>query len=120
MKEESYRLARSLGVPSDADMACGFNFHEIGLLPTGSVVAAKFSEYCSHFHALEVKRDLLDVEDAKLAKANDYHLISVSCFLGSSFCFVLIAIDPLSSIRFLVYSSEPNSVATEPALSPED
>ena len=43
LKEESYRLARSLGVPSDGGMACRFNFHEIGLLPTSNAAAAKFS-----------------------------------------------------------------------------
>lgn len=78
MKEESYHLARSLGVPSKADMACGFNYHEIGLLPTNSAMAAKFSKCCYHFRAPEVERDLLDVDDAKLAEASDYHLISVS------------------------------------------
>ena len=87
LKEESYHLACSLGVPLDTDMACGFNFHEIGLLPTSSAATAKFLECCSCFHAPKVERDLLDVEDAKLVEANDYHLISISRFLGGSFRF---------------------------------
>ena len=87
LKKESYRLARSLGVPSDADMAYGFNFLEIGVLPTDSAVAAKFSECYSRFCTPEVERYFFDVEDAKLVKANDYHLISISSFLGGSFCF---------------------------------
>ena len=57
-------------------MACGFNYREIGLLPTDSAVATKFSECCSRFRAPEVERDLLDVDDAKLAEASDYHLIA--------------------------------------------
>lgn len=54
LKEESYHIACSLGVLSDADLACGFNFREIGLLPTGSDAVAKFSEFCSRFRAIEV------------------------------------------------------------------
>ena len=87
LKEESYHLAHSLGVPLDANMACEFNLCEIGLHPTGSTVAAKFSKCYSRFHAHEVERGLLNVEDAKLAEANDYHLISVNRFLGGSFRF---------------------------------
>ena len=59
LKEESYHLACSLGVLSDADMVCRFNFCEIGLLPSDSTTATKFSKCCSRFSALEVKRDLL-------------------------------------------------------------
>lgn len=42
LKEEAYCLARTLGVSSDADMACRFNFREIGL-PTGSEAATNAS-----------------------------------------------------------------------------
>lgn len=89
-KEESYRIARSLGVPSDAELACGFNFRDIGLLPASSAAAAKFSEFCGRsFRAPEVERDLIGESESKLVEANEYHLISVSFFPKRllSFCF---------------------------------
>lgn len=87
-KEESYRLARALGVPSDADLACGFNFRDLGLLPPEGAAGAKFSEYCARFRFPKVERDLLKVDDAKLVEASEYHMISVSYFYrwGSLFC----------------------------------
>ncbi|XP_066344052.1 uncharacterized protein [Miscanthus floridulus] len=66
VKEKSVESIQ--GVPSDAQMACGFNFGNIGLLPASGETAAKFSEFC----------DLIGLEESKLAKANDYHLISGS------------------------------------------
>lgn len=83
-KEESYRLARALGVSSDADLACDFNFCDIGLLPPDRAKSEKFSKYCFHFHIPKVQRDLLEVEDAKLAEASEYHTISLSCFCNHS------------------------------------
>ena len=60
-------------------MACGFNFRNIGLLPASGETAAKFSEFCGRsFRAPEVERDLIGLEESKLAEANDYHLISGS------------------------------------------
>jgi hypothetical protein len=41
-KEESYRIARSLGFLSDAQLACGFDFRNLGLLPVDSSMVSKF------------------------------------------------------------------------------
>lgn len=78
--KESYRIARSLGVSSDAQLACGFNFQEIGLLPGDSPAASRFAEFCNKFAAPEVERDLLGVEDSALVEAANYHLVSVSAY----------------------------------------
>lgn len=90
-REESYQLAHALGVSLDADLACGFNFREVGLLPPDTAAGSKFAECCSRFRALQVERDLLEVEDSKLVEASEYHLISVSCFVlfGFAIAFVL-------------------------------
>ena len=85
-KEESYRIARSLRVSSDAQLACGFNFWEIGLLPGDSPATSRFAEFCNEFAAPEVERDLLGVEDSALVEAANYHLVSVSaCSLFSCY-----------------------------------
>lgn len=77
-KEESYRLAHALGVSSDADRACGFNFCDVGLLSPDNAASSKFTKYCSRFRVPEVERDLLAVEDTKLVEASEYLMISLS------------------------------------------
>ena len=46
MSEESYRIARSLGVASEANLAYGFNFCQIGILSGENSDTAKFSKQC--------------------------------------------------------------------------
>ena len=60
MREESYRIARSLGAALEANLACNFNFHQIGILPGKDNDATKFAKQCAKaLVALEMERDLL-------------------------------------------------------------
>jgi hypothetical protein len=45
-REESYQIAHSLGAASEVNLACGFDFRQIGLLPGENSDAAKFVEHC--------------------------------------------------------------------------
>lgn len=80
-KERSYRLARALGVSSNANLACGFNLNELG-----------FAEYCYCSHLLpEVEWDLLQVDGSALAEAASYHAIGVRFYFArASFLFAAI------------------------------
>lgn len=85
-REESYHIARSLGVPSEAQLVCGFDFHQIGLLPGENSDAIKFMEHCQKaFAAPEIERDLLKVGGSNLAEAASFHLASVSKVPFSTF-----------------------------------
>jgi hypothetical protein len=61
-REESYRIARSLGAASKANLAYGFDFCQIGMLPGENSDAAKFTEHCQKdLVTTEMERDLLHV-----------------------------------------------------------
>lgn len=99
-REESYRIARALGVDSDTRLVSKVNFRQVGLLP--SPEGLRFTEECSRsFAAPEVERDLVKEGDADLLAAIDHHAISgldsepsfsllvrlLACF-GSSFWYL--------------------------------
>lgn len=88
LKEDSYRLARSLGVASDAEMACGINYKDIGLLSPNTPACSKFMSICGKsFQAPEVERDLLrDADRSSLVDATELHLFSVSACNSISSC----------------------------------
>ena len=91
VREESYRIARSLGAASEANLACGFNFRQIGILPSENSDAMKFAEHCQKAPvAPEMERDLLQVKDSTLAEAASFHQASVSgfCRLRTLFAWV--------------------------------
>ena len=59
-KEETYRIARSLGASSNSRVVANVDYHTVGLLPNQS--AASFIDACvGSFSAPEVERDLLKV-----------------------------------------------------------
>lgn len=79
VREESYRIARSLGATSEVNLACGFNFRKIGILPGENSNAAKLAEQCHKALVTpKMERDLLEVRDSMLAEAASFHLASVS------------------------------------------
>ena len=81
MREESYRIACSLGATSEMNLAYNFNFHQIGILPSKDFNAANFAEQCQKaLVAPKMERDLLYVEESMLAEATSFHLASVSGF----------------------------------------
>jgi hypothetical protein len=64
-KEETYRIARSLGAALNSRVIANVDYRTVGLLPTPS--AASFADACaSSFSALEVERDLLKVSNLSL------------------------------------------------------
>ena len=46
-KEESYRVARALGVSSEVKLVSGFDYWEIGLLPSEGAVTLKFWSFAT-------------------------------------------------------------------------
>ena len=46
-REESYQIAHSIGVGSEANLACGFNFCQIGILSGENFDAAKICQTVS-------------------------------------------------------------------------
>lgn len=98
-KEESYCIARSFGAASELHPSCGFDFHQIRLLPSENTDTIRFSEHCQKaFAAPEVEQDLLEVGDSSLVEATTFHSASVSVvsfhcfivplFIGGSFLFL--------------------------------
>jgi hypothetical protein len=77
MKEETYRIARSLGAASNSRVIANVDHHTVGLLSNQS--AASFVDACAgSFLALEVKRGLLKVPNSSLIEAVNFHAASVS------------------------------------------
>jgi hypothetical protein len=83
-KEETYRIARSLGAASSSRVIANADLRTVGLLPDKAV--ADFADACAgSFVAPEVERDLLKVTDSSLAKAINFHSVSVrTCALFRS------------------------------------
>lgn len=76
-KEETYRIARSLGIGSWSRLVGNEDYRAVGLLPSQEAVA--FADSCSEsFAAPELERDILKVPDTTLMEAANYHAISVS------------------------------------------
>lgn len=76
-KEETYRIAHSLGAASSSRVVVNVDHCTIGLLP--SKIVADFADACvGSFTAPEVERDLLKVLDSSLVEAVNFHAISVS------------------------------------------
>ena len=89
-REESYRITRSLGAALEANLACGYNFRQLGILPGENSDAAKFAElYQKALVAPEMERDLFQVEDSALVEAASFHLVSVSGFFPLCTLFAL-------------------------------
>jgi len=93
-REESYRIAHSLGAASEANLACSFNFCQIGILSGENFDAARFAEQCHKaLVAPEMERDLLQLDDSTLAEAASFSSGQCGCFSPSlyyfSLCFVL-------------------------------
>jgi hypothetical protein len=85
-KEETYRIARALGAPSDSRVIANVDYHTIGLLP--DMAAVNFANACARsFSAPEVERDLLKVSYSSLAEAVNFHATSVSAWFFYSICF---------------------------------
>jgi hypothetical protein len=79
-KEETYRIARSLGIASSSRVIVNVDYRAVGLLP--NQVAAGFADACvGAFSAPEVERDLLKVPNSSLIKAVNFHDASVSILL---------------------------------------
>jgi hypothetical protein len=84
-REETYKLARSLGLPSDAQIISGVDVREVGVLPPTNASTADFAEVCSKtFRAPEAERDLLKLDRGAVASACEQHLFNVS-FLSLNF-----------------------------------
>ena len=78
-KEETYRIARSLGAASSSRVIANVYHRTVGLLP--GRVAADFADACaSSFTVPEVERDLLKESDSSLAEAVSFHTVSVSAY----------------------------------------
>jgi hypothetical protein len=70
-KEETYKLARALGAPSNSQIIANVDYRAVGLLP--KKVAVHFLDRCAgSFLAPEVERDLLTVPHGSLAKAVNF------------------------------------------------
>ena len=86
-KQETYRIARSLGAASNSQVIASVDHHTIGLLPNQS--AASFADACvGSFLAPEVERDLLKVPNLSLIEVVNFHAASVSGWVLPYVCFV--------------------------------
>ena len=86
MKEETYRIARSLGDASNSRVITNVDHRTVGLLP--GKAAADFTDACaSSFTALEVERDLMRVPKSSLIEVVNFHAASVSTHTFSLICF---------------------------------
>lgn len=84
-QEESYRIARSLGAASSAQVLAKVDYVEAGLLP--GRLGLEFAEQCSSaFVAPEVECDVLSVSTPDLLDAINFHAISVSSFFDYFVC----------------------------------
>ena len=76
-KQETYRIARSLGAASNSRVVTNMDYRTVGLLPNPS--AASFIFACAgSFSAPKVERDLLKVPNLSLIEAVNFHAASVS------------------------------------------
>ena len=76
-KEESYRIARSLGAASSSRVIANVDYRVVGLLPGQS--GDSFADACARsFSAPELERDLLKVPNMSLIEAVNFHAASVS------------------------------------------
>ena len=76
-KEETYRIACSLGVNSWSHLVGSVNYREIRMMPSRE--AAEFADFCSEsFSNPELERDILKEPDTALMEASNYHVVSVS------------------------------------------
>ena len=86
-KEETYRIARALGLPSNSGVIAHVDYRTVGLMPDKA--ATDFVDSCAgSFSALEVERDLLKVPHASLAEAVNFHATSMSIVTCISLIFV--------------------------------
>jgi hypothetical protein len=80
-REETYRVARSLGLASDSSLLSGVNYREVGVLPPPGDASQRYQELCDKaFRMPEAERDLLTVDRSFLSSAMDVHLVNVSAF----------------------------------------
>jgi len=76
-KEETYRIACSLGVNSRSHLAGSVNYCDIGMMPSRE--AAEFADFCGEsFSNPELERDILKEPDTALMEASNYHVVSMS------------------------------------------
>lgn len=84
-REESYRIARSLGAESQARVVAIVNYFEAEMLPSREGLA--FAEQCSGAYIVpEAERDLVSAPGSELLDTLNIHAISVS-FFGLNFFF---------------------------------
>ena len=77
VKEETYRIARSLGATLNCWVVANVDYRTVGLLRTPS--STSFVDSCTgSFLAPEVERDLLKVSNSSLIEAVNFHAASVS------------------------------------------
>jgi len=89
-KEETYRIARSLGAVSSSRVFANMDYRTINLLPNSG--GASLADVCTgSFSALELERDLLKVPNSSHAYALNFHAASVSgyIFICLRFCRLL-------------------------------
>jgi hypothetical protein len=79
-KEETYRIACSLGAVLSSRVIANVDYRAIRLLPNPGV--ASFTDACAGlFSALELRRDLLKVPNLSLIDAVNFHAASVSGYV---------------------------------------
>jgi hypothetical protein len=80
--EETYRIARSLGFPSDSQLLSGVDYRAIGVLPPPGEASRQYSDMCERtFRLPEAERDLLAVDRSFLSNGLEHHLFNVSAWL---------------------------------------
>ena len=92
-KEETYRIARSLGAVSSSRVFANMDYRTINLLPNSG--GASLADVCTgSFSALELERDLLKVPNSSLVDVVNFHAASVSgyVFIYIRFCCLLSAL----------------------------
>ena len=73
-KDETYRIARSLGAASNSWVVANVDYRMVGLLPNQSV--SSFTDACAgSFSAPKVERDLLKVPILSLIEAVNFHAV---------------------------------------------
>ena len=111
-KEETYRIARSLGATSSSRVFANMDYRTIGLLPNSG--GASFADMCTgSFSALELERDLLKVPNLSLVDVVNFHVASVSGYVCIYICFaiLLFALRLFDVVRLTFASYAPNSRA---------
>ena len=81
--EETYRIARSLGFPSDSQLLSGVDYRAIGVLPPSGEACRQYSDMCERtFRLPEAERDLLAVDRSFLSNGLEHHLFNVSVWFS--------------------------------------